>query len=100
MRSEIVANPFMEQLAVAILGPRAFMRYWGGNCSLPAPESYLTEHMADEAADGDGLGGLMGLHMDSSYPWSWTSQEEADASGQPWPHPTQRIFCNFGLHQM
>ena len=73
---------------------------YGGNCSLPAPESYVREHMADEAADGDGLGGLMGLHMDSSYPWSWTSQEEAEASGQPWPHPTQRIFCNFGLHQM
>ena len=40
------------------------------------------------------------MRRDSSYPWSWTSQEEAEASGQPWPHPTQRIFCNFGLHQM
>ena len=33
-------------------------------------------------------------------PWSWTSEQDAAADNQPWPHPPQRLFFNFGLHEM
>lgn len=97
---DIVANPIIEQLATAILGPGAFMRYWGGNCSLPVTDEQLQLHHEDESNSVGGLGGLQGLHMDSNFPWSWTSAEDAAAVGQPWPHKTQRIFLNFGTHTM
>ena len=98
--SSILVNPIIEQLVTAILGQGAFMRYWGGNCSLPATEEQVLLHLEDESSGIGGLGGLQGLHMDSNYPWSWTSAEDAVVGGQPWPHKTQRIFCNFGTHAM
>eukprot|EP01051_Picozoa_sp_SAG22_P026782 SAG22_NODE_8629_length_640_cov_1.447320_1_plen_212_part_11 len=95
--AELCVCPLIEQLAAAILGPGAFQRYWGGNCTLPAEADELALHAADETG---GLRGLQGLHMDSNYPWSWPDAAAAAKDGQEWPHPPQRLFFNFGLHQM
>jgi hypothetical protein len=95
--AEILVNPIIEQVAAELLGPGAFMRYWGGNCSLPLTQAELHQ---DEAGEAGELQGLQRLHMDSNYPWSFTSHEEAVAAGQEWPHPPQRLFFNFGLFEM
>ena len=97
VQAEILVNPMIEQLAAAILGAGAFLRYWGGNCSLPVS---ATELRRDQAAELGDSRGLQRLHMDSNYPWSWTSEHEAAAAGVPWPHPPQRLFFNFGLFEM
>jgi hypothetical protein len=59
---EVVASPLVEQLAAALLGGSAFIRYYNGNTSLP-----------DDPADPKGE---QGLHMDGGG-WSVSSQEEA-----------------------
>eukprot|EP01052_Picozoa_sp_SAG31_P000571 SAG31_NODE_16_length_36206_cov_27.355728_40_plen_297_part_00 len=124
--SELCACPLIEQLAAEILGPAAFQRYWGGNCSLPATEreiagveAMLAMAECDDAfaavpltatvlrrmsarcsADTSAQAGLQDLHMDSNYPWSWHNSADAAAAEQPWPHPAQRLFFNFGLFEM
>ena len=96
VRPEIVVNPVVEQIAGAILGPRTFMRYAGANTRLPTTEEQLAHWQQQQRETG----GMLGLHMDSSYPYSWMSEDEAHANGEEWPHRTQRIFVNFGTHTM
>ena len=70
---EVVANPIIEQVVVAILRRDARLGFFNGNCAMPSS-------------------GVQRLHMDDQ--WDWHSAEEAAAAGEPWPHRTTSVHVN------
>ena len=76
VKPEIVANPILEQLAVAILGP-CFLGFYNGNTNTPD-----STHPQPMHSDGD---------------WVWKTAEEAASAGRPWPFRPTGIICNFGV---
>jgi hypothetical protein len=75
VREEFVANPIIEQVAAAILGPSPFLSWFNGNCNCPGSGSQV-------------------LHPD--HEWAFQNAEEAAASGHPWPHRATTINVNWG----
>ena len=61
------------------------------NAKLTLANLTVNSFVTDETRDIKGGGS-----MDSNYPWSWASEQDAAAAHQPWPHPPQRLFFNWG----
>ncbi len=78
---EIVANPIIEQLAVALLGePReVFLAFFNGNTNIPGSGTQL-------------------LHTDGG--WDIRNEEEAAAAAEPWPQPTANLVFNFSTDEI
>jgi hypothetical protein len=74
VHSDVVANPIIEQVAHAILRDVAVLGFYGGNCSMPGS-------------------GTQPLHSDGH--WCWQTPELAAGDGEPWPHRTVALHCNF-----
>jgi hypothetical protein len=69
---EIVANPLIEQVVAATLGPRPYLNVYGGNLNFPGS-------------------GTQELHMDGV--WHYSSQEAASAAGVGWPPPPHQVIA-------
>ena len=67
---EVIRNPLIEQVAEAVLGPRAFLGFVNGNTNCPGSGTQ----------DGD---------------WIYQSEAEAIAAGVSWPHPIVSLVANF-----
>ena len=63
VREEHVANPIIEQIAAAILGPAPFLSWFSGNCNSPGSAPQVT-------------------HPDHS--WAFQTAEAAAGEGHPW----------------
>ena len=75
----LVCNPILEQLAATLLGPGAFLAFFGGNTALPGS-------------------GRQGLHADAE--WNWQTEAAATAAGQPWPHRPMQLVFQFGPREI
>ena len=69
---DIAANPLIEQVVAAVLGPRPYLNVYGGNCSFPGS-------------------GTQELHMDGV--WHYPSAEAAAAAGVGWPPPPHQLIA-------
>ncbi|MCB0122448.1 MAG: phytanoyl-CoA dioxygenase family protein [Caldilineaceae bacterium] len=76
VKAEIVANPLIESIVAALLGPGAWLGFYNGNVNTPGS-------------------GSQPLHYDR--PYAWKSEAEATAAGQPWPPPTITVSCSVAL---
>ena len=72
VRAELVANPLIESVVAAVLGPRAWLGFYSGNVNLPG-----SVHQP--------------LHYDR--PFSWRTREKAEKDGQSWPPPTTTLHA-------
>lgn len=81
VQKEIVANPIIEQLAVAMLGKpnEVFLAFFNGNTNIPGSGTQL-------------------LHTDGG--WDIRSAEEAAAVAEPWPQPTASLVFNFSTEKI
>ena len=79
MRAELVANPLIESVVAAVLGPRAWLGFYSGNVNLPG-----SVHQP--------------LHYDR--PFSWRTREKAEKDGQSWPPPTTTLSCSVALTEL
>ena len=70
--SEIVANPLIEQVVAAALGPRPYLNVYGGNLNFPGS-------------------GTQELHMDGV--WAHSSEDVAAAAGVQWPPPPHQVIA-------
>ena len=66
VRKEIVANPVVEQVVAATLGPGAYLNLVGGNMNYPGSGEQV-------------------LHMDGT--WQFANEGDAAAAGSAWPCP-------------
>jgi len=73
---ELLANPLLEQVVSAVLGPAAWLGFYNGNVNLPDS-------------------GHQPLHYDR--PFSWRTREKAERDGQTWPPPTTTLSCSVAL---
>jgi hypothetical protein len=69
---EVVANPLVEQVVAAVLGPRPYLNVYGGNLNFPGS-------------------GTQELHMDGV--WHYPSKEAAAAAGVEWPPPPHQLIA-------
>ena len=76
VKSELVANPLIESIIIALLGEGAWLGFYNGNVNCPGS-------------------GNQPLHLDR--PFAWKTEEEATAAGQPWPPPTITVSCSVAL---
>ena len=81
VHGEVVANPILEQLAAAVLGP-CFLGFYNGNTNTPQSGAAFDNHSQPMHADGD---------------WVWKNEAEAAAAGVPWPPPATGVVMNFGV---
>jgi hypothetical protein len=72
VHAEIVANPLVEQVVAAALGPQPYLNVYGGNLSFPGS-------------------GTQELHMDGV--WQYPSKEAAAAAGVEWPPPPHQLIA-------
>jgi hypothetical protein len=75
VREEFVANPIIEQIASAILGPAPFLSWYNGNFNSPGSAPQI-------------------IHPD--HEWAFQTPTAAAAAGHPWPHRATTINVNFG----
>jgi len=76
VRSDLVANPLIEHVVAAMLGPAAWLGFYNGNVNLPG-STYQP------------------LHYDR--PFSWRTKEKAERDGESWPPPTTTLSCSVAL---
>ena len=76
VRSDLVANPLIEHVVAAVLGPGAWLGFYNGNVNLPGSAQQP-------------------LHYDR--PFSWRTKEKAFKDGQSWPPPTTTLSCSVAL---
>lgn len=79
VRAELIANPLIESVVAAVLGPRAWLGFYSGNVNLPG-----SVHQP--------------LHYDR--PFSWRTREKAEKDGQSWPPPTTTLSCSVALTEL
>ena len=79
VKSELVANPLIECIVSGLLGAGAWLGFYSGNVNTPGS-------------------GYQPLHLDR--PFSWKTEEEATAAGQPWPPPTTTLSCSVALTEI
>lgn len=79
VKPELVANPLIESVVAALLGPGAWLGFYSGNVNTPGS-------------------GYQPLHYDR--PFAWKSEAEATAAGQPWPPPTITLSCSVALSEI
>jgi hypothetical protein len=70
VHADVVANPIVEQVVVAILRADARLGFFNGNCAMPESGTQM-------------------LHMDGE--WEWDSAADAAAAGEAWPHATTSV---------
>jgi len=79
VRSDLVANPLIENIVAGVLGPGAWLGFYNGNVNCPA-----SVHQP--------------LHFDR--PFSWKTPEEAAEDNQNWPPPTTTLSCSVALSEI
>ncbi len=79
VRTDLVANPFMECVVAAVLGEGAWLGFYNGNVNCPGS-------------------GYQPLHFDR--PYSWKTPEAAALDGQPWPPRTTTLSCSIALEDI
>jgi hypothetical protein len=79
VRPDLVANPLIEHVVAAVLGPAAWFGFYSGNVNLPG-----SVHQP--------------LHYDR--PFSWRTREKAERDGQSWPPPTTTLSCSVALSEI
>lgn len=100
---QIVANPIIEQVVVAILRSPARLGFYNGNCAMPGSGCgfearcvTLIGHFSGPCFDAKRLlrHRTQRLHMDG--PHLYDSEAEAAAAGEQWPHLSNvRIYAQF-----
>ena len=76
VRPDLAANPLIESVVAEVLGNGAWLGFYNGNVNCPGSTSQP-------------------LHLDR--PYSWKTQEAAEADGQTWPPPTTTLSCSVAL---
>lgn len=79
VRADLLANPLIESVVAAILGPDAWLGFYNGNVNLPG-----SVHQP--------------LHFDR--PFSWKTQEQALAAGESWPPRATTLSCSVALEDI
>lgn len=79
VKADLVANPLIECIVAAVLGPRAWLGFYNGNVNCPD-----STHQP--------------LHFDR--PFSWKTPEAAAKDGQSWPPPTTSLSCSVALKEI
>lgn len=79
VKSELVANPLIENVVTGLLGVGAWLGFYNGNVNCPGS-------------------GYQPLHFDR--PFAWKSEAEATAAGQSWPPPTTTVSCSVALSEI
>ena len=74
--ADLAANPLIESVVAEVLGSGAWLGFYNGNVNCPGST-------------------FQPLHFDR--PYSWKTQEEAEADGQAWPPPTTTLSCSVAL---
>jgi ectoine hydroxylase-related dioxygenase (phytanoyl-CoA dioxygenase family) len=79
VREDLVANPLIENIVAAVLGPDAWLGFYNGNVNLPG-----SVHQP--------------VHYDR--PYSWRSRAQAEEDGQSWPPPPTTLSCSVALTEI
>ena len=100
---ELMSNPLLEQIAATLLGPGTFLAFCNGNTCMPGSGRQGLHSDSQWCAQ---LPLALPLHAAGSITHNrcarrtWTTEADARAAGQPWPHrPTQLVF-QFGPREI
>jgi len=87
--AEVFANPLVEHAVSALLGPRCFMSFCGGNLNATCAGSGARRQWAS-----GGTSDTQFLHSDG--PFLFATPEIAARVGEPFSHSTSAVVVNFG----